>query len=99
MERASSRAPSSDSSQGARITLFTALVLDVRAGKCRSDALPGGGAPSLFGFADREFHAGASALSIIFPKAAFARRSGGAISCIPAHAGEGGGWGGILGGT
>ena len=80
MERASGRAPSPDSSQGARITLFTALVFHVRAGKCRSDALPGRGAASLFGFADREFPAGASALSIIFRKAAFARGSGGTIA-------------------
>ena len=33
--------PHPDSSQGTRITLFTALVFHVRAGKSRSDALPG----------------------------------------------------------
>src|SRR5208283_3982375 len=72
MERASRRPPSPDSSQGTRITLFTALVFDVRVGKCRSDALHGRGSASLFGFTNREFHAGASALSIIFRKAAVA---------------------------
>ncbi len=80
MERASRRPPSPNSSQGTRITLFTALVFHVRAGKCRGDALRGRGASSFFGFADRELHAGASALPTIFRKAAFARGCGGAIA-------------------